>query len=329
MRTPSLRAARSANPLAGGAPSGLAEPGPKVPWPASETLPMKTDSSPILPRPGGRLPLRSLCIAGCAWLAAAAVQAATFTGLVYPVKDITLSAGVSGIVQSRLVQPGQRVQRGQAVVSLDDQTQTIESSRRKAILDDGSELASSRERVRILSELFTVAKSVFDRTGSVSKDEVLRLEAELTASRGRVEQLEAQKKRERLEYEAAEQERRLRHYAAPIAGTVSKIFPEVGEWVKPGDPLLHLVDASTGVLQLTVPLKEARSLQAGQPLAIRFETHLDDAPTTGRVDFVSPVADPASGLVVVRVHFPNSNFRIRPGVKGTVELGPAQPGAAK
>ena len=265
----------------------------------------------------------------CAWLAAGAVQAATFTGLVYPIKDITLSAGVSGIVLSRPVQPGQRVQRGQPVLSLDDQMQTIEIQRRRAILDDNSELASSRERVRILSELFGVAKSVLDRTGSVSKDEVLRLEAELTASRGRVEQLEAQKKREKLEYEAAEQERRLRHYAAPIAGTVSRIFPEVGEWVKPGDPLLHLVDASVGVLQLTVPLQEARGIRAGQAMAIRFETHMDDAPTTGRVDFISPVADPASGLVVVRVHFVNSNFRIRPGVKGMVELGSGQPGALK
>ena len=290
---------------------------------------MNLDSSRIRQRPATRPVVRAARAVACAWLAAGAVQAATFTGLVYPVKDITLSAGVSGIVQSRLVTPGQRVQRGQPVLSLDDQTQTIETRRRRAILDDDSELASSRERVRILSELFGVAKSVFDRTGSVSKDEVLRLEAELTASRGRVEQLEAQKKREKLEYEAAEQERRLRHYAAPIAGIVSRIFPEVGEWVKPGDPLLHLVDASTGVLQLTVPLKEARDVLAGRSMAIRFETHMDDAPTTGRVDFVSPVADPASGLVVVRVHFANSTLRIRPGVKGMVELGSDQPGAKK
>ena len=279
------------------------------------------DLLPTLPRAA----LRTLVVAACVWTGAAA--AASFTGLVHPIKDVTLSAGVSGIVQSRLVQPGQRVQRGQGVIALDDQTQVLEVARRKAILDDGSELASSRQRVRILAELFDVAKSVYERTGSVSKDEVLRLEAELTASRGRVEQLEAQKKREKIEYEAAEQERRLRHYAAPIAGTVARMFPEVGEWVKPGDPLLQLVDVSTGVLQLTVPLTEARSLRAGQALAIRFETHLGEAPTPGRVDFVSPVADPASGLVVVRVHFANANLRIRPGVKGVVELGSGQPGA--
>lgn len=270
-----------------------------------------------------------LALTGGLLLCASTGQAATFTGLVYPIHDVTMSAGVSGIVHKRHVVPGQRVGVHQPLIALDDQAQTIESNRRKAVLDDNSEEAAARDRVRILGELFTVSKNVFDRTGSVSKDELLRLEAELIASRGRLEQLQAQKKREKLEFEAAEQERQLRHYQAPLKGTISRIFPEVGEWVKPGDPLLHLVDVSTGVLQLTVPLREARDLRKGLTLAIRFETHPGDAPTIGKIDFVSPVADPASGLVVVKVHFANQSFRIRPGVKGTVELGEGPATGAK
>lgn len=266
-------------------------------------------------------------ILACLALGATVGHSAIFTGLVYPIHDVTLSAGVSGIVQKRHVAPGQRVRADQALIALDDQIQVIESSRRKAVLDDMSETVSARDRVRILGELYTVSKNVFERTGSVSKDEMLRLEADLAASRGRVEQLEAQKKRELLEYQSAEKERQLRHYLAPVTGTVSKIFPEVGEWVKPGDPLLHLVDASTGVLQLVVPLKEAQELRTGMVLPIRFETHPGDAPTPGRIDFVSPVADPASGLVVVKVHFGNNTFRIRPGVKGVVNLGSDVPAA--
>lgn len=260
-------------------------------------------------------------------LAAGMCQAASFTGLVYPIHDVTLSAGVSGIVHKRHVVPGQRVRAEQPVLALDDQAQVIESNRRKAVLEDNSEIASARERVRILGELFGVASKVFDRTGSVSKDELLRLEAELTMSRGRLEQLEAQKVRERLDYESAEYERQLRHYRAPVAGMVAKMFPEVGEWVKPGDPLLHLVDVSTGVLQVVVPLKEAQALRVGMVLPIRFETHMDDAPTPGRVDFVSPVADPASGLVQVKLKFGNASLRIRPGVKGIIDLGAPGAGA--
>jgi RND family efflux transporter MFP subunit len=297
-------------------------------------LQMNTRTMMDLPRsiPGpcsadvpGRL---RLLLAGALLVCTAASQGATFTGLVYPIHDVTLSAGVSGIVSKRHVVPGQRVAARQPLIALDDQIQTIESNRRKAMLDDDSEVLAARDRVRILGELFAVSKNVFDRTGSVSKDELLRLEAELIASRGRLDQLQAQKQREKLEFQAAEQERQLRHYRAPLMGTVSRIFPEVGEWVKPGDPLLHLVDVSTGVLQLTVPLQVAQDLRKGMPMPIRFETHPNDPPTIGKIDFVSPVADPASGLVVVKVHFANRTFRIRPGVKGVVDLGVA-PAASK
>ncbi len=284
------------------------------------------------PQPGTANRL-GLCARRLAWplllLAGAASQGASFTGLVYPVHDVTLSAGVSGIVQRRHVVPGQRVKAQQMLIALDDQIQALESRRRKALLDDQSELGATRARARILAELFNASKAVHERTGSVSKDELLRLEAELTAAKGRFEQLEAQKVRELLEYESAEKERQLRHYDAPIAATVAKIFPEVGEWVKPGDPLLHLVDASTGVLHLVVPLKVAQGLREGMPLPISFETHPDDAPTVGRIDFVSPIADPASGLVVVKVNFGNSSLKIRPGVKGVVSLGPAEPPVKK
>ncbi len=277
-----------------------------------------------------RFRLQAVRLCGCLLaLVASGSHCATFTGLVYPIHDVTLSAGVSGIVQRRLIVPGQRVKSDQLLISLDDQIQTIESSRRKAILDDDSETAAARDRLRILTELFAASRSVHERTGSISKDELLRLEVEFTAAQGRLDQLVAQKKREALEYQLAEKDRQLRHYLAPVTGTVAKIFPEVGEWVKPGDPLLHLVDASTGVLHLAVPLKEAKGLREGQPMRIRFETHLEDAPTVGRVEFVSPIADPASGLVVVKINFANGSFRIRPGVKGAVDIGGQEPSGTK
>jgi multidrug efflux pump subunit AcrA (membrane-fusion protein) len=42
--------------------------------------------------------------------------------------------------------------------------------------------------------------------------------------------------------------------------------------------------------------------------------------TVGRISFVSPVADPASGLVEVRVSFPNSQLLVKPGIRGSIEL---------
>lgn len=247
-------------------------------------------------------------------------QARTISGLVYPLHDITLSAGVAGLVMQRLVVPGQYVKADQALLLLDDRLQTIESARRKVIFEDQSELLAARERTSILSTLMEDSRAVFNQTGSVSKDELLRLEAEYLASKGRVEQLVAQKKRERLDYESAERERLQRHITAPIHGIVTKVIPQVGEWAKPGDAIILLVDPSTAVLHLAIPHKEVGGLKVGATQMIMLESGSASTQTTGRITFISPVADPASGLVEIKVTFANSQLAIKPGIKGSIEI---------
>lgn len=250
------------------------------------------------------------------------VNAKSFSGLIYPLHDITLSAGVSGLVMKRAVLPGQAVRADQLLLQLDDRLQSIESSRRRVIFEDQSELQATRDRLRILDTLLRDTRAVFNSTGSISKDELLRLEAEQLASQGRLAQLVEQKKREQLDYESAERDRLQRHITAPISGVVTKVIPQVGEWAKAGDPMLHLVDTSVAILRLAVPHNLASALKAGAQQLIRLESGSSVAEVTGLIKFVSPVADPASGLVQVEISFSNPGRRIKTGIKGTIELTP-------
>ena len=252
--------------------------------------------------------------------AAGGAQSRAITGLVYPLHDITLSAGVAGVVMQRLVEPGQRVKTDQLLMTLDDRVQAIESARRKVIFEDQSEVASVRDRTGILATLLEDSRTVYQKTGSVSKDELLRLEAEYVSSRGRLDQLVEQKKRERLEYEAAERERLLRHITAPVNGVVTKVIPQVGEWAKPGDAIILLVDASTAVLHLAIPHRDLGSLKLGSAQTIALETGGAGTNVVGRITFISPVADPASGLVQLRITFANPQLAIKPGIKGSIQI---------
>jgi RND family efflux transporter MFP subunit len=263
--------------------------------------------------------LLGLC---CAALLAQGAQAKSFTGLIYPVHDIVMSTGVSGLVMKRAVRPGQFVKENQTLLVLDDRLQTIESQRRKVILEDQSELLASRERLRILNTLLSDARKVFERTGSVSKDELLRLEAEQLATQGRLAQLVEQKKREQLDHETAEGERLQRHIVSPINGVVTKIIPQVGEWAKAGEPVLHVVDTSVAVLRVAVPHSAVRQLRVGAAQRVTLEASSSVAEVTGQVTFISPVADPASGLVQVEVQINNPGGRIKTGIKGAIDLAP-------
>ena len=261
---------------------------------------------------------------GWVWIAllsaSMASHARTFSGLIYPLHDVTLSAGVAGLVMQRLVEPGNRVRAGQVLLVLDDRLQVIESERRKVIFQDQSELASVRDRTAILSSLLENSRAVFKQTGSISKDELFRLDAEYIASKGRLEQLIEQKKREQLDYESAERERRQRQITAPFSGVVTKIIPQVGEWAKPGDPIVFLVEPSTAVLHLAIPHKELAGLRIGSVQNVIIETGGAAVQPAGRVTFISPVADPASGLVEVKITFANAQLAIKPGIKASIEL---------
>lgn len=261
-----------------------------------------------------------LTLAALLALACLPALADPFVGLVHPKVDVALSMGVGGVVSSLNVKPGQAVKAGQVLLSLDDRMQVLEVNRRQVIWLDNSELGAARDRARALQGMYDNTKRVFDSTGSISRDELSRLEVEYSAARGRVEQLEAQKRREKLEYEGALQERALRDMAAPRAGVITRIEARVGEWSKPGEALMKLVDASTCYLVANVPLKVVPGLKAGQSIEVRFEGAANTAPVSGKVAYVSSVADPASGLVELRIDLPNRSLQIRPGIKGVIEL---------
>jgi RND family efflux transporter MFP subunit len=270
---------------------------------------------------------RVRCAIGLLWFCLAALmplgaKAKSFSGLIYPLHDITMSAGVSGLVMKRAVLPGQAVKAGQVLLQLDDRLQSIESNRRRIIFEDQSELQATRDRLRILDTLLHDASAVFKSTGSISKEELLRLEAEQLASRGRLAQLMEQKKREQLDYASAEGDRLQRHITAPISGVVTKVIPQVGEWAKAGDPMLLLVDTSVAILRLAIPHHPANALKVGAPQRIRLESGSSVAEVTGQIKFVSPVADPASGLVQVEISFNNPGRRIKTGIKGTIDIAP-------
>lgn len=268
---------------------------------------------------------RGLLALGLACGAAAAAAApAEFTGIVYPQHDLTLSVHVPGVVDRVMVSVGQPVRAGQVLLSQDARLQRIEQERRRLIARDATELQTIERRRAALEGLVKDATTLYEQAGTVSRDELTKLRMELDATGGRGEQLREAKKREAAELALAEREEAMRQLVAPIAGVVTMLKVQPGEWAAPGEPLLRLVDASQCELRVYVSQAAARRVKAGQTVRVLIDDPADEAvPVSGRVGFVSPVVDAASALVEVRVTLPNKAGRIRPGVKARlqVELG--------
>ena len=192
------------------------------------------------------------------------------------------------------------------------------------MLEDLSEVQATDERVKILKPLFEDVRKLQATRGAVSRDEAARVELDYIISHGRAIQLEAQKRREKLELTFAEQDRQLRRLVAPVAGVVARLDVNLGEWAKPGDPLVRLVDASVCHLRVNVPATAALGLREGSSMTVRFEPGLGLADVQGVVSFLSPAVDASSGLVELRLKFNNPTGRIAPGIKGFIRLGAAK-----
>ena len=250
--------------------------------------------------------------------AAMSVQATELVGLAFPVSDVQVSASVAGLVQRISVRPGHAVKSGDVLLELDSASQQVELRRRAVLLDDDSELQTARARLAALADLLQMTELVASKSQSVSREELIKARIEKVSAEGRLLQLVAQKARERVEHEQAQLELQQRTVRAPMAGVVVDVPVDVGEWAKPGDVMVRLADISQVELRLNLPQAAAASFRVGGRVAARFEAGATQVSATGLVNFVSPLADSASGLVDVRIRFANPNGRIRPGAKAVI-----------
>lgn len=250
-------------------------------------------------------------------LLASNAQAADFVGIVHARHKLSLSLPVAGVVAKVAVEPGRRVEAQQALIYLDERALVVEEQRRKTVLDDQSELRATEERLKIVQPLAEDARKLAGSRGAISREDAARSELDYVVSRGRLAQLQSQKERERLEHQLAQLDRQQRRLLAPVAGVITKVGIDVGEWARPGDAVIELVDTSVLHLRVNVPAAAARKLKEGQALPVSIEG-LDSLP--GTVGFISPVTDAASGLVEIRVRFSNPGGKVAAGSKGIVKL---------
>jgi multidrug efflux pump subunit AcrA (membrane-fusion protein) len=132
--------------------------------------------------------------------------------------------------------------------------------------------------------------------------------------------LEIEEKRQGIEYEMALETLRRRRLNSPIRGIIIKIFLKEGESCKVGQPLVQIVDAARCRFVCNVEEGIGRTLTKGQSVDLKIQVGSGSVVKTGTVVFVSPVVDPASGLLEVKAEFENQDGSIRPGVSGFMLL---------
>jgi len=207
------------------------------------------------------------------------VEEITVTGSVVAPQISRLSTEVAGWVQQVHVEPGDRVQRGQALVELDAELGRIALDMARAAA--GAARATLAEADRRLGEAARLAEQ---KTIAVTELGARQAEVEIATATLAEREAEARRQQALLE----------RHVlAAPYTGAISRKLTNAGEWVQPGTAVLELVEVDNLRIDFEVPQAFFPRLSPGMVLDARIDA-LDAGASTATVLTAVPVSDPQS-----------------------------------
>ena len=208
-------------------------------------------------------------------VAIAPVSDAPFTryleaiGELEAVQQVSVPAEVGGRVVQLPVESGQRVERDQVLVKLNDAPQ------RGSLMRLQSELENAKvklERSRSLVKVSAISHEAFDNA-----------QTEYTTAQGALQELKAQIDQLTIR--------------APFAGTLGIRKVHLGQYVNPGDSLINLVGDQGLYVNFSVPEQALAQLKVGNRVNVQLDA-LPGQRYTARISSIDPFLDRARTLSV-------------------------------
>lgn len=223
--------------------------------------------------------------------------------------EVQLPAQEAGVLVELQSFEGQEVKEKQLLGRIDDAQPRLQKKAAEAERDVTAEKGKSTVSERYARKASDVALKEWEKAeesnrnakNSVSQVEVMRLQ--LTYQKGLLETERAQEDQKieglttiakGVDVEAAEDAIRRRQLISPIAGTVVELTPHVGEWLKPGDPVLKIVNMEVLKIEGYVNIKHFRQDELKNRTVIAEVDMGAKTPLNvpAKITFVSPVVEP-------------------------------------
>ena len=232
-------------------------------------------------------------------------------GIVECRHDLELSFASAGVITETLAREGQTVQSGDVLMRLDQQIERIEVDRRRTVWESQAELDAANARADLSVQQLAAGQRVYDSARGISREDLQNRKLAADLARSELARLTTQKLIEKFDFLAAQESLKRRTLTASAVGIVSKIVRRTGESTQANDPVLELCDTSALFFVANVPVKRAENIIQGGSVTLRNTGR--DANFEGKVSFISPVVDSASGLRRIKVEVINSPEWLSPG----------------
>ena len=242
------------------------------------------------------------------------------SGIVEPLHDADRSASVAGKIEAIHYHEGQFVEKGTVVIQLENILEELEVDRRQTILDSKAELNAAIARMETLKVDLDSTRALFETTGSVSQEELQKKILEYKLAAAEKDRVENEEVREKIELQMSNFKLRERAVRAPFSGKIADVYLDEGEDCSAGEALFRLVNLSQCYFTCNVEASLTSHLRKDQIVDLNIASGLDFVDKQGKIEFIAPTIDPASGLRKVKILFENDDFLIVPGVTGKLNI---------
>jgi multidrug efflux system membrane fusion protein len=237
----------------------------------------------------------------------------TYSGDVRARYQSVLGFRIGGKIDTRLVNNGQRVKKGDVLATLaPDDARLALSSAEAAVASAAADLTladAELERHRQLLEKNYISKALFDARANQQK-----------AAKARLDQAQAQ-------MEVARNQRSYTRLIADADGVITSIDAEVGQVVAPGTPVVSLAQSGELEVEIDVPESRYAEFKPGRPLVLELWSE-GGKRYPGRIREVASEADAATRTYAVRVNFDQPDDSVQLGMTARVFFTDAEAPAA-
>ena len=214
-------------------------------------------------------------------------------------REATVRAEANGSLLDVTLREGQPVRRGQLLARIEDRSLA-------------EAVSSAQSAVRSAEQALKLAEREAERSETLVRGGAIA-ERELDAARNAVTAAQAQVEEARSRLSSARRQLDNLTVRSPLDGVVAARPANAGDVVSPGTELFRIIDPRSMRLEAAVPSDALSAIKVGLP--VQFDVRgYPGQPFTGRIERISPAADPVTRQVSIFVTIPNTAGRLLAGL---------------
>lgn len=246
------------------------------------------------------------------------VLAESYSCVSRPSEIRELGFATRGVVGEMKVKPGDRVNAGDMLASLNSDVQRQQLAVAQLQADDDSAIRQAESTVQYRKtevEMLSKARAQDGGTDAQMREAVYRAagsELELANARVRLRLNQAVVLREQAQLREME-------IKSPITGSVLDVLKREGENIDESKPVVTLVSVNPLRVDVDVPTRDAADIAVGQTAEVVWDDIDDKTPMRGVVTYKAPAGDLGARRLQLRVELPNPN-EIPSGMHGKLRF---------